>query len=83
MILVYVDDLIGDGRQKYLDAFFTVFQKRCFKTTAVQKLTVDNPLDFNGIIISMDDVCTKFCICMDMQPYIVRSSAPCCVIYCN
>lgn len=66
MILVYVDDLIGDGRQKYLDAFFTVFQKRCFKTTAVQKLTVDNPLDFNGIIISMDDVC----VYMDMQPYV-------------
>lgn len=70
VIMVYVDDIIGDGRQKYLDAFFTGFQD-------VSKLTVDNPLDFNGIIISMDDVCTKFCICMDMQPYIVRSSTPC------
>ena len=60
VIMVYVDDIIGDGRQKYLDAFlifFTAFQD-------VSKLTVD----FNGIILSMDDVCTKFVFAWTCSP---------------
>ena len=47
-----------------------VFQTRS-KTTDVEWLTEKNSLDFNGTIISMDDVR----IYMDMQPYIARSLA--------
>jgi len=68
VILVYVDDIFVDGRKKHMDEFFKVFQTR-FKTTDVEWLTEKTSLDFNGIIISMDDVC----IYMDMQPYIARS----------
>ena len=68
MILVYVDDIFVDGRKKHMDEFFKVFQTR-FKTTDVEWLTEKTSLDFNGIIISMDDVC----IYMDMQPYIAMT----------
>ena len=68
VVLVYVDDMFVDGRKKHMDKFFADFQSR-FKTTEVEWLTADEPLDFNGIIISMDDVC----VYMDMQPYITKA----------
>ena len=67
VVLVYVDDMFVDGRKKHMDKFFADFQSR-FKTTEVEWLTADEPLDFNGIIISMDDVC----VYMDMYRNVAK-----------
>ena len=63
-----VDDVAVDGYRVHHDAFYSEFRKR-FKTTEIEWLTKETPIDFNGMIISMDDVCTY----ADMQPYIVKS----------
>ena len=68
VVLVYVDDVAVDGYRVHHDAFYSEFRKR-FKTTEIEWLTKETPIDFNGMIISMDDVCTY----ADMQPYIVKS----------
>lgn len=70
IIIVYVDDVLADGRQEDLDWFFAGFQER-FKTTPVNWLTPSTPIDFTGIIISMDDTM----IYMSMQPYIKKALA--------
>ena len=52
-----MDDVLADeldGRQEDLDWFFAGFHER-FKTTPVNWLTPSTPIDFTGIIISMDD----------------------------
>ena len=64
-ILVYVDDVLVDGHRVDLDWFFKEYQKR-FQTTPVNWLTPDTPIDFCGIIISMDDTM----LYMDMSTYI-------------
>ena len=68
IVLVYVDDIMADGRKCNLTKFFDGFCAR-FKTTPVEWLTPTTPIDFNGIVVSMDDVC----VYMDMQPYIAKS----------
>ena len=68
IVLVYVDDIMADGRKCNLTKFFDGFCAR-FKTTPVEWLTTTTPIDFNGIVVSMDDVC----VYMDMQPYIAKS----------
>lgn len=67
-ILVYVDDVLVDGHRVDLDWFFTEYQKR-FRTTPVNWLTQDTPIDFCGIIISMDDTM----LYMDMSTYIASA----------
>jgi hypothetical protein len=69
-IIVYVDDVLADGRQEDLDWFFAEFQGR-FKTTPVTWLTTDTPIDFIGIIISIDTTM----IFLSMQPYIKKALA--------
>ena len=54
-----------------MDEFFKLDSRRPDPATDVEWLNEKTSLDFNGIIISEDEVC----IYMDMQPYIAKSLA--------
>ena len=68
VLLIYVDDIIVDGRATHVDDFYVHLQRR-FKVTPPEFLTHATPIDFNGIILSMTDEM----IMMDMQPYIMKA----------
>jgi hypothetical protein len=53
-VLLYVDDLIADGDAAVVEAFFNSLSKR-FKTTKPVYLSQDTPIDYLGVIISLDD----------------------------
>lgn len=53
-VLLYVDDLLVDGDDAVVRDFFKTLSDR-FKTTAPVYLSADTPIDYLGIIISLDD----------------------------
>jgi len=67
VVLLYVDDMLIDGREKYINIFLQQWQQR-FQTTAPEWLSDDNPIDFIGVIISQ----AKGAIFLSMAPYIQK-----------
>jgi hypothetical protein len=53
-ILLYVDDLLLDGTKAAVEHFFQVISQR-FEMTAPVYLTSDTPIDFLGVIVSLDE----------------------------
>ena len=51
VILVYVDDMLLDGRESHIKSFLSAWHKR-FGTTEAEWLSEGNPVDFCGIIIA-------------------------------
>ena len=54
LITVYVDDILCDGKQEDIQWFFDKLAGR-FECKEPEWLSKDNPLDFLGMDISMDD----------------------------
>ena len=53
-VLLYVDDLLVDGDKAAVDQFFTTLAER-FQVTAPVFLTAETPIDFLGVIITLDE----------------------------
>ena len=67
VVLVYVDDILADGAEEDIKWFFDKLATR-FDCKDDEWLTPDNPLDFLGMDISMDDDN----IYMSMQTYVEK-----------
>ena len=54
LLILYVDDALVDGEESDINWLFTAMDKR-FKCKPAEWLTVDEPLDYLGMDISVDD----------------------------
>ena len=67
VVLVYVDDILADGKEEDIKWFFDKLDKR-FDCKDDEWLTAETPLDFLGMQISMDDKN----IYMSMETYVEK-----------
>ena len=53
VLLLYVDDCLADGEEEDVDWIFNLLANR-FHCKDTEELTIDSPLDYLGIEVSMD-----------------------------